>query len=333
MRKEDFRNWLCENPEIVILDENIITKDGLSWECLKEFGELTVFHNTPPELVAKRCKDADIILTSKCVISRSVMEVCPKLKYIGVLATGYNMVDLEYAKEKAITVTNVPAYSTASVAQFTISMILMLAVHAEQHAQAVKEGMWLNSKEFCFTMTPQMELENKVLGILGFGRIGRSVAKIASAMGMKVMIATSHPDAAITQENNNIEFHSQDHVLRAADILSLHYPLTKENEGFINQAAISKMKNGVMIVNAARGRLINETDLAENLKNGKITAAALDVLSVEPAQEDNALLAAPNCFITPHMAWATREARERLIKWTYDNLAAFLQGEALNRIA
>ncbi|MCO7121556.1 D-2-hydroxyacid dehydrogenase [Ihubacter massiliensis] len=262
MRKEDFRNWLCENPEIVILDENIITKDGLSWECLKEFGELTVFHNTPPELVAKRCKDADIILTSKCVISRSVMEVCPKLKYIGVLATGYNMVDLEYAKEKAITVTNVPAYSTASVAQFTISMILMLAVHAEQHAQAVKEGMWLNSKEFC-----------------------------------------------------------------------LHCPLTKENEGFVNQAAISKMKNGVMIVNAARGRLINETDLAENLKNGKITAAALDVLSVEPAQEDNALLAAPNCFITPHMAWATREARERLIKWTYDNLAAFLQGEALNRIA
>lgn len=333
MGKEEYRSMSYENLKIVILDENIITKDGLSWECLKEFGQLTVYHNSPPGLIAERCKDANVVLTSKCVISRSVMEACPKLKYIGVLATGYNMVDLEYAKEKSITVTNVPAYSTASVAQFTISMILMLAVHAEQHAQAVKNGMWVTSREFCFTMTPQMELENKVLGIIGFGRIGRSVARIASAMGMQVMIATNHPDESFLQENDNIQFQSQDYVMQAADILSLHCPLTDENEGFINKRAISKMKNGVMIVNAARGKLINENDLAENLRNGKIRAAALDVLSAEPAREDNVLLSSPNCFITPHMAWATVEARERLIKWTYDNLAAFLQGERLNRIA
>ncbi|MCQ4637003.1 D-2-hydroxyacid dehydrogenase [Anaerovorax odorimutans] len=332
MWKED-KNKAFENLKIVILDENIITKDGLSWERLKEFGELTVYHNTPQGEIIKRCKDADVILTSKCRITKAVIDACEKLKYIGVLATGYNMVDLEYAKEKSITVTNVPAYSTASVAQFTISMILMLATHAEQHAQAVKKGMWVTSKEFCFTMTPQIELEKKVLGIIGFGRIGRSVARIASAMGMKVVIATNHPDEIFRRENKNVQFASQDYTMRTADILSLHCPLTDENEGFIDKTNISKMKNGVMLVNVARGKLINEKDLAENLRSGKIKAAALDVLSVEPAQKDNVLLTEPNCFITPHMAWATREARERLINWTYDNLAAFLQGEVLNRLA
>lgn len=315
---------------IVILDSFTISRDDLSWDDLKAYGYLDVYERTSPDLIVERSKDAEAILTSKCIISREVIEKCPNLKYIGVLATGYNMVDLDYAKDRGIAVTNVPAYSTSAVAQFTISLMMMLATHAEKHTEAVKDRMWENSLDFSFTLTPQIELEGKTLGIIGFGNIGKKVATIAAALGMNVLIATRYPDQGFLRDN--IHFATQEKLLSCADIISLHTPLYDHNKEFINSDNIARMKDGVILINTSRGPLVNEKDLDKALRSGKVKAAALDVLSKEPPKNGNILISSPNCYITPHIAWSTKESRSRLMNLIKDNVESFVNGEELNRI-
>ncbi len=314
--------------KIVILDGYTINPGDLSWSGLEKYGELTVYDRTPKELIVQRIGGAEIVMTSKCVLTAGVMSLCPNLKWIGILATGINMVDLEYASSRGIFVTNVPAYSTDSVAQFTFSLLLEICNRAGDHNEAVHSGRWLNSKDFCFCLTPQEELAGKTFGIIGFGNIGRRVAKIAEAFGMKVLIASSYPDPAF--ETDRIAFVSLEALFAASDVVSLHCPLTEVNRGFINKAALEIMKDGVILLNTSRGPLINEEDLAQALKSGKVSAAGLDVLSTEPPDKDNPLIGLPNCIITPHIAWITRESRTRLIAAAVSNLESWLAGTNIN---
>lgn len=313
--------------KIVILDGYTINPGDLSWDKLKDYGELTVYERTPRELIVSRIGDAEIVMTSKCVLTAEVMSQCPKLKWIGILATGINMVDLEYASAHHIPVTNIPAYSTDSVAQFTFSLLLEICNQVKTHSDAVHAGDWQSSKDFCFCRTPQTELAGKTFGIVGFGNIGKQVAKIAEAFGMNVLIASSHPDPAF--ETEKISFASLDKLFALSDVISLHCPLTEENRGFINKGAITKMKDGVIILNTSRGPLIQEEDLASALKSGKVFAAGLDVLSVEPPK-DNPLTGLSNCIITPHIAWITKESRTRLINTAIHNLESYLAGKNVN---
>ncbi len=313
--------------KIVILDGYTINPGDLSWAELEKYGELTVHDRTPKELVASRIGDAEVVMTSKCILSAEVMSKCPNLKWICVLATGINMVDLKYATSGNIPVTNIPAYSTDSVAQFTFSLLLEICNQIGVHRDAVNSGKWQTSEDFSFSLTPQLELSGKTFGILGFGNIGRQVAKIAEAFGMKVLIASNYPDLSF--ETKDISFSLRDRLFADSDIISLHCPLTENNKGFINKAAISMMKNGVILLNTSRGPLINENDLASALISGKVSAAGLDVLSVEPPAGDNPLLGLPNCVITPHIAWSTKEARMRLII-AISNLESWLNGNNSN---
>jgi len=314
--------------KIVILDGYTINPGDLSWSGLEKYGELTVYDRTPKELIVPRIGDAEIILTSKCVLTAEILSQCPNLNYIGILATGINMVDLEYAFSHNIPVTNIPAYSTDSVAQFTFSLLLEICNQVKAHDDAVHSGQWQYSKDFCFCLTPQMELAGKTFGIIGYGNIGKRVARTAEAIGMNVLIASNYPDPAF--ETENIAFASLGEVLAGSDIISLHCPLTEENKGFINQEAISKMKDGVILLNTSRGPLIKEEDLAQALQSGKVFAAGLDVLSVEPPKDDNPLIGLPYCIITPHIAWITRESRTRLIDIAVSNLKSYLTGKNLN---
>lgn len=316
--------------KIVILDGHTINPGDLSWKGLEEYGVLTVYDRTPEDLIISRIGDAEIVMTSKCVISAEVMAQCPNLKWIGILATGTNMVDLEYASSHNILVTNIPAYSTDSVAQFTFSLLLEICNQVKVHSDMVHSGQWQISKDFCFCLTPQIELAGKTFGIIGYGNIGRRVARIAEAFGMKVLIASKYPNSAF--ETENISFTSLDELFASSDVISLHCPLTENNKGFINREAISKMKNGVILLNASRGPLINEEDLAEALKTGKIFSAGLDVLSVEPPDESNPLLGLTNCMITSHIAWITKESRTRLIDMAISNLESYLAGQNANCI-
>lgn len=308
--------------KIVILDGYTINPGDLSWSGLEKYGELAVYERTPAKLIVPRIGDAEIVMTSKCVLSSEVLSRCPNLKYIGILATGINMVDLEYAAAHGIVITNIPAYSTDSVAQFTFALLLEICNQTGVHNKAVQSGNWHSSKDFCLPLTPQMELAGKTFGIIGFGNIGRRVAKMAEAFGMKVLIASGYPDPAF--ETGNISFTSLDKVFASSDIISLHCPLTEDNRGFINRDAISKMKDGVILLNTSRGPLINEEDLAQALISGKVYAAGLDVLSVEPPKGGNPLIGLPNCIITPHIAWITRESRIRLIEIAVSNLESWL---------
>lgn len=314
--------------KIVILDGYTINPGDLSWSALEKYGGLTVYERTPTELVAPRIGVAEAVLTSKCVLSSEVLSQCPNLKYIGILATGINMVDLEYAACHGITVTNIPAYSTDSVAQFTFALLLEICNQTGVHSEAVRSGKWKDSADFCFRLTPQMELAGKVFGIVGFGNIGRRIAKMAEAFGMKVLISSSYPDPAF--ETENISFASLDELFSSSDIVSLHCPLTEDNRGFIDRNAIAKMKSGVILLNTSRGPLINEEDLAQALVSGRIFAAGLDVLSVEPPRNGNPLIGLSNCFITPHIAWITRESRIRLVETAVSNLGRWLAGERIN---
>jgi len=314
--------------KIVILDGYTINPGDLSWSGLKEYGELTVYERTPKELVIPRIGDAEIIMTSKCVLTAEVLDQCPNLRYIGILATGINMVDIDCASAHNIKITNIPAYSTDSVAQFTFSILLEICNQVKAHNDAVHSGQWQNSKDFCFCLTPQMELAGKTFGVIGYGYIGKRVAKMAEALGMKVLIASNYPDPAF--ETENIAFTSLAELFACSDIISLHCPLTEDNKGFINQDTISKMKDGVILLNTSRGPLINEEDLAQALKSGKVLAAGLDVLSVEPPNDSNPLIGLPNCIITPHIAWITRESRTRLIDIAVSNLEAYLAGGNTN---
>jgi len=314
--------------KIVILDGYTINPGDLSWERLKEYGNLTVYDRTPKELVISRIGDAEAVMTSKCILSEEVLSQCPNIRYIGVLATGINMVDLEFATAHSITVTYIPSYSTDSVAQFTFSLLLEICNQVRTHSDAVHGGQWQNAEDFCFRLTPQTELAGKTFGIVGYGNIGRKTAKIAEAFGMKVVIASNYPDPEFASEN--ISFVTLEELYAKSDVISLHCPLKEENRGFINHSSISKMKDGVILLNTSRGPLIQDADLAQALKSGKVAAAGLDVLTVEPPREGNPLIGSPNCIITPHIAWITKESRTRLIDTAISNLVAILNGKNVN---
>ncbi len=316
--------------KIVVLDGYAENPGDLSWEGFKKFGDVTVYDRTPVgdvDEIIQRIGDAQIIITNKTPIGEEVLAACPAVKYIGVLATGYNVIDVAAATKRQIPVTNIPSYGTDTVSQFAIAMLLEICHHIGHHDAAVKAGRWAKSPDFCFWDYPQIELAGKTIGILGFGRIGLRTGEIAKALGMKVLAWDAYP----TQKGAAIaEYVTKDALFAAADVIAVHCPLFPETEGIINAESIAKMKDGVIIINNSRGPLVIEQDLADALNCGKVKGAALDVVSVEPIRDDNPLLTAKNCFITPHIAWASNEARERIMNTAVGNLEAFLAGETVN---
>lgn len=313
--------------KIVILDGYTENPGDLSWEGLENLGELTVYDRTPIEKTIDRIGDADIVLVNKAPISRKTIEVCKNIKYIGVLATGYNIVDMEAAKERGILVSNIPTYGTQAVGQFAIALLLEICHHIGHHAQAVKEGRWANSDDWCFWDYPLIELSGKTMGIIGLGRIGKTTGKIAKALGMRVIAFNNNP----TDEGREIaEYVDLDQLFKQSDVISLHCPLFPSTQGIINKDTIAKMKDGVIIINNSRGQLIVEQDLADALNSGKVYAAGLDVVSTEPIKSDNPLLSAKNCIITPHISWAPKESRQRLMDIAVDNLKSFINGNPIN---
>ena len=314
--------------KIVVLDGYTLNPGDLSWEGITKQGDCIIYDRTPKELTVERALDADAVFTNKVILNREIIRQLPGLKFIGVLATGYNVVDLEAATEAGIVVTNIPAYSTASVAQMVFSHILNFAQNVGVHARSVAAGEWAASADFAYWKTPQIELAGKTLGIIGFGKIGQEVAKIGSAFGMKV-IFTSRSKKETTLEAVQVDLEK---LLAESDFISINCPLTPENTGFMNKSAFAKMKRTAFLVNTGRGPLVNEQDLADALNAGRIAGAGLDVLSVEPALPDNPLVHAKNCYITPHIAWATFEARSRLMQIAADNLESFLNGAPKNKV-
>lgn len=313
----------------VILDGYTENPGDLSWNALREFGELTVYDRTPEELIVQRISDAEIVITNKTPITAGTIDQCPDIRMIAVLATGYNIVDTAYAAEKGITVSNVPAYGTASVGQFAIAMLLEICHHIGHHNETVHNGKWQNSADWCYWDYPLIELDRKTIGIIGFGRIGRTTGRIARALGMNVLAFDRHPDDAGSEIARYTDL---DELLKESDVIALHCPLFPETAGMINRETISKMKDGVILLNNSRGGLINEQDLAEALCSGKVAAAGLDVVSAEPIREDNPLLKAPNCLITPHISWAAKECRQRILDTTVQNIRAFLNGSPINTV-
>ena len=315
--------------KIVILDGYTINPGDLSWDGLREFGELTVYERTEKTLeeTVRRIGDAEAVFTSKVPITEEVLNQCPNIQFIGALATGYNVIDTKAARARNIPVCNVPAYSTAAVAQTTFSLLLELCVRVGHHDKAVRDGRWCSCKDFCFCDFPISELDGKTIGIIGFGSIGKAVGRIAKAFGMKVLAAGSRP----TDEGKAIaDYVDLDTLLSQSDVISLHCPLFPETEKIINKDTIFKMKDGVLILNTSRGPLIDSDALASALKSGKVGGAGVDVLPQEPPAEDEPLLHAPNCVITPHLAWASKEARARLVDITTDNLRQFLHGTPIH---
>ncbi|MGI5856618.1 MAG: D-2-hydroxyacid dehydrogenase [Candidatus Merdivicinus sp.] len=314
--------------KIMVLDGYTLNPGDLSWDGLKQLGEVTVYDRTSRQDTAARIGDALVVLTNKTPISREVLEACPNLRYIGVLATGYNVVDVDAAKERGITVTNIPTYGTAAVSQYTFALLLELCHQAGMHSKSVHGGKWQENGDFCYWLTPQMELDGKTIGIIGFGRIGKAVARIALAFGMKVLVYDQYFQKG-EMEVSDVEL---DDLLKNSDVITLHCPLTKENQGLISAENIAKMKDGVLLLNDARGGLVEEQALAEALRSGKVAGAAVDVVSEEPISGRNPLLSAPNCIITPHIAWASLEARRRLMGVAVENVSAFLSGRPVNLV-
>ena len=314
--------------KIVVLDGYTLNPGDLSWEGLKKLGDLTVYDRTPVEHILERSKGAEILFTNKVPLGEDIFSQLPELKYVGVLATGYNVVDVEAAKKRNITVTNIPAYGTMSVAQMSFALLLELCNHVQEHSDAVHNGDWTHCEDFCFWKHPLIELADKTMGIIGFGRIGQQVADIAAAFGMNVIAYDI--SKSCQSHRKNFKWAELDELLREADVVSLHCPLFPGTKGIINTNSLSKMKKSAFLINTSRGHLVVDEDLAEALNNGVIAGAGLDVLSVEPPNEDNPLLKARNCIITPHIAWATKEARARLMNIAADNLKAFLEGEPVN---
>lgn len=315
--------------EIVVLDGFAMNPGDLSWNEIEKLGNCKIFERTKPDETYERAREAQVIITNKVVINRSLIEQLPQLQYIGVTATGYNVVDVKAAAEHGIIVTNIPAYSTDSVAQLVFSHILTVANRVELHAQSVREGEWSKNPDFAFWKTPQVELAGKTLGIVGFGQIGRKVAGIAKAFGMNVLFQNRSVKTDIPEEFVQTDLKT---VFSQSDFVSLNCPLTAENTAFVNKELIGTMKKTAVLINTGRGGLVNEKDLAVALNSGRIAAACLDVLSTEPPAADNPLISARNCFITPHVAWATREARQRLMNVTVGNLKSFLSGNPANVI-
>lgn len=314
--------------KIVVLDGCAANSGDISWDSLEKYGELTVYDRTEYEDVVSRIGDAELVTTNKTVIDRKVIEACPNLRYVGVLATGYNVVDLDAAKEHGIVVTNVPAYSTDAVAQFTFALLLELANQVGAHNSSVKDGGWVRSKDFSYSVMPTMELSGKTMGIIGYGSIGQRVAEIAHAFGMNVLVSSRTekklPDGGWISWVNREELFAQ------ADVISIHCPLFPETKGMINRETIELMKKTAFVINTARGGCIVEQDLADALNSGRIAGAAVDVVSQEPMKADNPLLTAKNIIITPHIAWAPREVRQRLLQIAGDNMGAFLDGHPIN---
>ncbi len=313
--------------KIVVLDGFTINPGDLSWEALQKLGETEIHERSTPSEIRERIKDAEIVLTNKAVISSEDMAQATHLKYIGVMATGYNVVDIPAAKKRNIIVTNVPFYSTSSVAQLTFAMILELSTHTFSYSKSVLKGDWTRSKDFSYQLSPIMELHDKTLGIVGLGQIGKSVAKIAQAFGMKVIASHKHP---VRDKTDGVIFVNEQKCFRDSDIVSLHCPLSNQNKNFVNSNLLSMMKPTAYLVNTSRGGLINEPDLAAALNNGTISGAGLDVLSAEPPDPENPLLHAKNCLITPHIGWATYEARSRLMNAVISNMGAFIKGNPVN---
>ncbi|HWQ77360.1 MAG TPA: D-2-hydroxyacid dehydrogenase [Anaerovoracaceae bacterium] len=310
--------------KIVILDGDSISPGIWKNDRFDEFGEVTAYGRTPDEVAAARIGDAELAVTDGTKIGRETLDRCTNLKWIGVLATGYDNVDVKYAREKGIAVCNSPGYATQSVAQHSFALLFHLCHHLSTYSEEVLAGMWSTS----FWSYPIIELKGKTMGIFGFGDIARTSAKIAEALGLNVLISTGHPDCSL--ETPAVRFAEKDEVFEEADIINLHCPLREDNAGFINRDSIAKMKDGVILINTARGALINETDLAEALKSGKVAGAGLDVLAAEPAVSGNPLVGLKNCIITPHIGWNSKEARDRVLEITVNNLRAFLKGKLLN---
>ncbi len=315
--------------KIVVLDGYTENPGDLSWDALKKYGSLKVFDRTPyrDEDVIRNIGDADVVFTNKCPVSRRTVDACPNLKFLSVLATGYNIVDCAAAAEKGIPVSNIPAYGTDSVGQFAIALLLEICHHVQHHSDEVHRGRWSEGPDWCFWDYPLIELAGKTMGVIGFGRIGRTTGRIAKAMGMRVLATGSRP---VPEGEEIAQYVSLDVLLRESDVIALHCPLFPETRGIINRDTIARMKDGVILLNNSRGPLIVEQDLADALNSGKIRAAGLDVVSEEPIRPDNPLLTAKNCLITPHISWAPKEARVRIMECSEANLKAFLDGAPIN---
>ena len=312
---------------IVVLDGYTLNPGDLTWKDLEALGQCTVYDRTPPEETVPRAKDAEIVLTNKTLLFSDVIKQLPKLKYIGVLATGYNVVDVEAAGNLGIPVTNVPAYSTHSVAQMVFAHLLNLTQHVGHHAQTVRSQRWTSNPDFCYWDMPLIELVGLTMGIIGFGRIGKAAAKLAQVFGM---IVIAYDVVSPSGMPEGCQFVGLEDVFRSSDVVSLHCPLTPQTKNLVNKQRLALMKKTAFLINISRGPLVDEQALAQALNNERIAGAGLDVLSSEPPEKDNPLLKARNCFITPHIAWATRSARERLLKVVVDNVAAFLAGKPQN---
>ena len=316
--------------KIVVLDGYTENPGDLSWTELEKLGQLTVYDRTAygeSPLIAQRIGDAEVIVTNKTPISQQTLEQCPNLKLIAVLATGYNVIDCAAARMKGIPVVNVPTYGTASVSQYSIALLLEICHHIGHHDQSVHAGNWANNADWCYWDYPLIELEGKTMGIIGFGRIGQAEGRIARALGMRVLAYDLYPSDSGRAIGAYVDL---DTLYRQSDVISLHCNLTPENTRMINKDSIAKMKDGVILINNARGQLIDEQDVADALNSGKLAAAGLDVVYTEPIREDNPLLKAKNCIITPHISWAPKESRQRIMDVTAENIRAFLAGRPQN---
>jgi glycerate dehydrogenase len=314
--------------KIVVLDGYTLNPGDLSWGALKQLGDVTIYDRTPYDQVAARCAGTAVVLTNKTPLDESILNQLPDLKYIGVLATGYNIVDTAVCKQKGIVVSNVPGYGTAAVAQFVFALLLELSLHVQKHSDAVMNGKWASAKDFCFWDYPLIELAGKTLGIIGFGTIGQKVADIAAAFDMKVK-ATGRRQTD-QSGRKNFEWVSLDELLQQSDVVSIHCPLTPDTMGLINADSLKKMKSSAFLINTSRGPIVNDADLADALNNNIIAGAGIDVLSKEPPTADNPIFKAKNIIITPHIAWAAKEARERLMDTVVTNLKAFVTGQPIN---
>ncbi len=313
--------------KFVILDSYTLNPGDLSWDDLKALGDCTIYDRTSPEDIVSRSKDAEIVLTNKVPFTKKIIDRLPNLKYIGVMATGYNIVDGQAAHKRHIPVTNVPAYGTPSVVQMVFAHLLNFTQQVAHHAQTVQEGKWAHSPDFCYWDYPLIELENLTMGIIGYGKIGRRVSHLATAFGMNVFVNDGIPLLNLTEDVKQVDINT---IFKESDVLSLHCPLTKENHKLVNRERLSLMKKTAFLINTARGPLIDEEALSDALNNNQIAGAGLDVLSTEPPSEDNPLLHAKNCTITPHIAWATKSARKRLLNTIVENIKAFLEGHPRN---
>lgn len=314
--------------KIIVLDAYAANPGDISWDDFDKLGNVTIYDRTPPELVAGRIGDAEIVIINKILFTKDIFERCLNIKYIGIMATGFNTIDLSAASEHGVTVCNVPSYSTPSVVQHTFALLLELCTSIGRHAESVTKGRWNNNPDFCYWETPLIELKGKTMGLVGFGQIGKEVGKVALSFGMEVLACAAH--RRFESGIDGIRFSDLEEIIESADIISLHCPLSADNKELICADTIKNMKDGVIIINTARGGLVNEADIADALITGKIFGYAADVLTDEPPARGSPLFASPNSIITPHIAWAPLECRQRLISITFENIKCFIEGHPQN---